>query len=206
MQTKQFLVVVLLLSLAACANQREPASAAIRNIQMTLNSAVTDAEQHAPAELAAVQSKVAELQASFDKKDYDAVVSAAPAVLKQTQELHGVIFKNKTTAKMAALAEWPQIAVAIVQWLPATQAQLQKLQKQAKPPEGVDLAAAQSALEGIDEAWSKAQKDNNSGRVESGLAQGKEVKSRIENAAAALKFTLPEVKPFTPPVVPPPPA
>lgn len=206
MQIKRFLVLAMLLFMAACAGQREPAQAAIQNIRMTLNAAKADGDRYASTELAAVEAKVAELQTSFDKKDYDAVVSTAPVVLKQAQDLHGVIFSKKNEAKAAMLAEWPLLAATVTQWLPAVQDQLEKLQKRKKTPEGVDVAAAQAALNGLDMQWGKVQQDLNAGRVESALASGKEVKAKIETAAAAMKFTLPEPKaPSGPGVGPPPP-
>lgn len=205
MQIKKFLAIMMLLGVVACSSQREPASAAIQNIQVTLNAAKADGERYAPEELAAVQAKVADLQANFDKKDYAAVVTAAPAVLKQARDLHSVIFSKKTAVNSAAMREWPALAASVVQWLPAVQERYEKLSEQKKLPEGVDLSAAQTALDGVGSLWTKAQQDYGAGRVETGLAGVKEIKARIEKAAAATKFTLPEVKAPIGSAPPPPP-
>jgi len=66
----------------ACANQMEPAKNALDNINTTLNSVSADAQKYVPDEFAEAQTKVAALTASFEKKDYAAVVAGAPAVLQ----------------------------------------------------------------------------------------------------------------------------
>jgi hypothetical protein len=71
----------------ACVNQMEPAKNALDNIYVTLNSVATDAQKYVPDQFAQAQSKVAELTASYEKKDYTAVVVGAPAVLMQVKGL-----------------------------------------------------------------------------------------------------------------------
>ena len=61
-------------AMVACANQMEPAKNALDNINATLTAASADAQKYIPDQLADAQSKVAALTASFDKKDYAAVV------------------------------------------------------------------------------------------------------------------------------------
>lgn len=67
------------LIIAACANQMEPAKNALDNINATLAAASADAQKYVPDQLSSAQSKVAALTASFDKKDYAAVLVLPPA-------------------------------------------------------------------------------------------------------------------------------
>src|ERR1700685_1356870 len=71
----------------ACANQMEPAKNALDNINSTLNSVSADAQKYVPDQFAQAQSKAAALTASFEKKDYAAVVAGAPAVLTPVKAL-----------------------------------------------------------------------------------------------------------------------
>jgi len=57
----------------ACTNQMEPAKYALDNINATLSAVSADAQQYVPDQLASAQSKVAELTASYEKKDYSAL-------------------------------------------------------------------------------------------------------------------------------------
>src|SRR6201999_3206646 len=72
---------------AGCANQMEPAKNALDNINATLSSASADAQKYVPDQFAQAQGKVAALTASYEKKDYAAVVAAAPAVLNEVRGL-----------------------------------------------------------------------------------------------------------------------
>ena len=68
---------------AACVNQMEPAKNALDNINTTLSAVSADAQKYIPDQYAQAQAKVAALTASFEKKDYAAVIAGAPAVLTE---------------------------------------------------------------------------------------------------------------------------
>src|SRR3984885_15648878 len=71
----------------ACANQMEPAKNALDNINTTLNSVSADAQKYVPEQFADAQTKVAALTASFEKKDYAAVVAGAPPGIAEDNRL-----------------------------------------------------------------------------------------------------------------------
>ena len=81
--------------IAACANQMEPAKNALDNINTILAAASADAQKYVPDQFSSAQSKVSALTASFDKKDYAAVVAGAPAVLAEVNGLAGAAAAKK---------------------------------------------------------------------------------------------------------------
>src|ERR1700692_791488 len=98
---------------AACVNEMEPAKYALDNINATLSVVSADAQQYVPDQLASAQGKVAELTASYDKKDYAAVVKSAPAVLTEVNGLAGAVATKKDERLKAVGNEWRSLAASV---------------------------------------------------------------------------------------------
>ena len=96
-------VSLMILMLGACAGQKVPAERLLAEIQATVTAASTEAAKYIPDQLVAVQSQLGALQASFDKKDYAAVVTGAPAVLGAAQSLA----TDAATKKDEVLTDYP---------------------------------------------------------------------------------------------------
>jgi hypothetical protein len=174
----------------ACTNQIEPAKNAIDNIQATLNSVSTDAQKYVPDQYASAQSKVAALTASFEKKDYAAVVAGAPAVLAEVRALSGAASAKKDEMLKAVGAEWRKLAASVPQAIDTVQNRIDALSKTKRVPKDVDLGAAKSGLADATAAWSKAQEAFKSGSPADAVASGNDAQSKLSSAAAALKLNL----------------
>jgi len=72
--------------IGACTNQMEPAKNDLDAINSALTAATPDAQKYVPDQLASAQSDAAKLSASYDKKDYAAVVAGAPGVLAEVKQ------------------------------------------------------------------------------------------------------------------------
>jgi hypothetical protein len=176
----------------ACSNQMEPAKYALDNINATLSAVSADAQQYVPDQLASAHSKVAELTASYEKKDYAAVVKGAPAVLAEVDGLAGVIAAKKDEHLKALGTEWRSLAASVPQSVTAVQTRIDALSKTKRAPKDVDLSAAKSGLTNATSAWDNAQSAFKSGNVEDAVAAAKDAKSKLESAAGALKLNLPQ--------------
>jgi HAMP domain-containing protein len=177
----------------ACANQMEPAKNALDNINATLTAASADAQKYIPDQLANAQSKVAVLTASFDKKDYAAVVAGAPAVLAEVSALAGAAAAKKDEILKALGTEWRSLASSIPQMATAVQSRVDALSKTKHVPKDIDLTTARSGLTDATSTWEKAQTEFKAGNVADAVPAARDAKSKLEAAAAALKLTLPQV-------------
>ncbi len=176
---------------AACANQMEPAKNALDNINTILNSAAADAQKYIPDQFAEAQGKVAALTASYEKKDYAAVVAGAPAVLAEVNGLATAAAAKKDEVAKAIGNEWRSLAASVPQSLSAVQARVDELSKTKRAPKGVDLGAAKSGLADATAAWGKAEETFKSGDPADAVTAAKDAQTKVASAAAALKLNLP---------------
>jgi hypothetical protein len=174
----------------ACANQMEPAKNALDNINATLNSVSAEGQKYVPDQFADAQSKVAGLTASFEKKDYAAVLAGAPAVLAEVNGLSGAAAAKKDEMVKTLGNEWRPLAASMPQSLSAVQARIDALSKTKHAPKDVDLGAAKSGLADATSAWGKAQEAFSAGNLEDAVAAGKDAQAKVASAAAALKLNL----------------
>jgi hypothetical protein len=174
----------------ACANQLEPAKNALDNINTTLNSVSADAQKYVPDQFADAQTKVAALTASFEKKDYAAVVAGAPAVLAEVNGLSGAAAAKKDEIVKALGNEWRSLAASVPQTLSAVQTRIDALSKAKHVPKDVDLGAAKSGLADATSAWDKAQEAFKAGNPADAVTAAKDAQGKLASAAAALKLNL----------------
>ena len=174
----------------ACANQMEPAKNALDNINSTLNSVSADAQKYIPDQFSQAQSKVAVLTASFEKKDYAAVIAGAPAVLAEVNGLADAASAKKDEMVKALGNEWRSLAASVPQSLSAVQSRIDALSKTKHVPKDVDLGAGKSGLADATSAWDKAQEAFKSGNPEDAVTAAKDAQGKLASAAAALKLNL----------------
>jgi hypothetical protein len=140
--------------------------------------------------VAAAQSKVAQMTASYEKKDYAAVLAAAPAVLAEVNGLAGAATAKKDENLKALGTEWRSLAASIPQSVTAVQTRIDALSKTKRVPKDIDLGAAKSGLADATSGWEKAQAAFSSGNAEDAVTAAKDAKSKLDTAAAALKLSL----------------
>jgi hypothetical protein len=174
----------------ACANQMEPAKNALDNINTTLNSVSADAQKYVPDQFAEAQTKVAALTASFEKKDYAAVVASAPAVRAQVNGLSDAVAAKKDEMVKALGNEWRSLAASVPQSLGAVQTRIDALSKTKHVPKDIDLGTAKSGLADATSAWDKAQEAFKAGNPADAVTAAKDAQGKVASAAAALKLNL----------------
>jgi len=179
--------------LAACAGQKGPAQKLIGDIEATVIAASVEAAKYVPDELAAVQSKLGALKASFDKQDYAAVVSGGPQVLGEAQNLATAAAAKKDEILKALNDQWTGLAGSLPADVAAVQNRIDVLSKMPgkKLGAGIDLDAAKAGAGDATALWSKAQAAFAAGNLDEAVSTAKDVKVKIEALAASLKMNLP---------------
>jgi hypothetical protein len=176
----------------ACANPMEPAKNALDNINANLAAASPDAQKYIPDQLTSAQTKVAGLTASFENKDYAAVVAGAPAVLAEVNGLDGAAAAKKDEVLKALGNEWRSLAASVPQSVTTVQTRIDALSKAKHVPKDIDLTAAKSGLTDATSTWEKAQSAFKSGNASDAVTVAKDAKTKLDSAAAALKLNLPQ--------------
>jgi hypothetical protein len=186
------IVSLTILMLAACGGQKVPAEKLLAEIQATITAASTEAAKYVPDELMAVQTQMGALQASFDKKDYAAVVTGAQAVLGAAQSLATDAAAKKDEVLKALNDRWTALAGSVPGNLTAIENRVDFLSKKAnkKAAAGIDVDGARSALGDAMSLWSKAQAAFASGNMDEAVNTAQNVKSKVDALAATLKLDL----------------
>jgi hypothetical protein len=186
------LIAAAAIMLAACSGQKEPAQKLIGDIDATVAAASPEAAKYVPDQLADVQGKLDGLKASFDKHDYAAVVTGAPAVLSSAQTLATAAAAKKDEILKALNDEWTVLAGSVPANMTAIQSRIDLLSKKSskKMAAGIDVDAANAGLADARSLWSKAQAAFAAGTLEEAVSTAKDVKAKTDALAASLKLNL----------------
>jgi hypothetical protein len=183
---------LVLVLLAACAGQKEPAQKLISDIEATVTAASAEAAKYVPDQLIAVQSKLGDLKAAYGRQDYEAVVKSAPAVLEKAEMLATAAAAKKDEVLKALNDQWTGLAATVPGYFPAIQNRMAFLNKKSnkKAAAGIDLAAATAAIADASSLWSKAQAAFAAGNMNEAVATATDVRSKLQSVAAAIKLDL----------------
>jgi hypothetical protein len=188
--SRHTLIAAAAIVLAACSGQKEPAQKLIGDIDATVAAASPEAAKYVPDQLADVQGKLGGLKASFDKRDYAAVVTGAPAVLSTAQTLATAAAAKKDEILKTLTDEWTALVGSVPANVTAIQSRLDVLSKKSskKMAAGIDLEAAKASLGAAQSLWSKAQAAFAAGTLEEAVSTAKDVKAQTDALAATLKM------------------
>jgi hypothetical protein len=177
------------LALAACANQMEPAKKMLGEIEAAVTAAGADAQQYIPEQVTSVNQRLGDLKAAFDKKDYKAVITGAPALLAEAKGLADAAAAKKKEVLEALNAQWTGMSTSLPQAVAGLEARVATLKKSKKLPAGVSkdaVASAGAALTEIKSLWGEATTAFGAGNVQAALDKAKGVKAKADELAAKL--------------------
>jgi hypothetical protein len=191
------LMLVAVLMLAGCTSQKEPAQIALGNVEAIVVASSAEAAKYAPDQLMDVQSKLGRLQASFDRKDYAAVVAAAPEAMTAAHGLISAASTAKAAADKALNEQWTALAEAVPAYMTAVRGRIELLNKKSsrRMAAGIDLGAASSRLDSATSLWSKAQAAFATGNLSEAVSTARRLKMDLETQAGPLMLNLAAVPP-----------
>ena len=185
------------LVLAGCGSQQEPATRAVESAQAAIAAVRDEAAQYAPEQLQAVDEAFARLQKQLAGQKFAEVLTAAPVLTNQVNELKSTVAERKASAE-AAMAEakdmWPRLAEELPKMSTALKARLDSLGKMKQLPEGIDQANLDYSRQGYDDLsknWTAAQEDFAAGRFTEAASKANAARRRANDLMARLKVPPP---------------
>jgi hypothetical protein len=197
------MLLVFAAALSACSNQMEPAKKAIADIEAAVAAAGPDAQRYIPDQLKGVTDQLADLKSKFDRKDYAAVVAAAPQLLVTARGLAGAkeaAMKEeaakeadaKAAAEQALKTEWDTLSTAVPAAISAIDSRIGALAKARKLPANVTKAALASAKSDLADAkagWEQATGSQTAGNMQAAVDAARQAKTKTDAAMASLAMS-----------------
>jgi hypothetical protein len=174
-----------------CAQQKAPATKALAAIETSLAEVREDAAKYAPEGLKGVESQVARLKESLDKKEYDNVLAGTPALDKAVASLRDAVTAGKkqaAAALAAAKTEWASLNTEVPQMVENIQTRVDELSKKKIRfrVSKEELESAKSGLEWMKSEWAEATAASNSGKQIAAAEKARAVKAKGEEVQKAL--------------------
>jgi hypothetical protein len=181
--------------LFGCAGQKEPATKAVADIESTVASLRPDAQTYAPGELQQVEDVLAGLKEQLAKKDYKAVMAAAPGVTAQVDSLKQLVTSKRSereAAVAAASQQWQALSADVPKMVEAIQSRIDILSTARKLPKTLSAESFQSAKDGLEQmksAWAEATAKFGAGNPVDAVAKAQAVKEKGNEVMQLLGMT-----------------
>jgi predicted nucleic acid-binding Zn-ribbon protein len=172
-----------LLAAGGCAQQKAPANKALDSIEASLKDVRADAARYAPDGLKGVESQLARLKESYDKKDYANVLAGTPQLDKAVASLKEAVASGKEHARAALVTaknEWESLNAEVPKMVENIQTRVDELSKKKfriKVSKD-ELESAKSGLEWMKTEWAEATAASNSGRITAAAEKARAVKAK----------------------------
>ena len=175
--------------LTACARDAAPAQRAISDIDAVTSSAAPDAAQYVPDRLAEVRRGLGDLTESFERKEYAAVLSAAPAVRALADGLAAAAAAAKALSLRALTVRWSALAGTVPESIGVLQERLDREGKASgrRPKPAAELETARADLRRAESLWSKAQAAFATGNMHEAVRTAAAAAAALDGPAGAAR-------------------
>ena len=174
-----------------CAQQKAPATKALDAIETSLAEVRDDAAKYAPEGLKGVESQVARLKESLDKKEYDNVLAGTPALDKAVGSLRDAVAAGKKHAAAelaAAKTEWANLNSEVPKMVENIETRVDELSKKKIRfrVSKEELESAKSGLAWMKTEWAEATAASSSGKQIVAAEKARAVKAKGEEVQKTL--------------------
>jgi len=188
--SKAFLAAALaavLLGLAACASQKEPAEAALAELETKFSQAGTEIQKYLPERYAEVESRIAALRASVANQDYGDVVAGASAATDDLKRAVADARIRRAQVLVEMEAEWTELSKSMPAMIAAMDKKISA--QRGRAPQGMTADAWKQTIADYDaarDAWSRAAAEMSNKTFEATVLAARDAKAKI----AAIMETL----------------
>jgi hypothetical protein len=179
------------LFVTGCSQQKTSATKALDAIETSLAEVKDDAAKYAPDGLKGVESQLASLNESLEKKDYENVLAGAPQLEKAVGSLKSAVASGKEHAREAlavAKGEWENLNVEVPKMVDNIQTRVNELSKDKIHIRVTkdELASAKTGLEWMKTEWAHAVNESSSGATTKAAEMAKAIKAKGEEVQKTL--------------------
>ena len=183
-------VFVLVVAIAACASQKEPADAAIKGAQSAFSAVSAEAQKYVPDQAKGVQDALTAAQTAFNNGDYAGALTQAQGLPARITALSAAI----SSKKAELTTQWGTMSAGIPKVIETLKTRVDNLSKSKGLPKGMTkdtVTAAQSGLASATQTWQSATSAASSGDLATAMRQANDVKARLVDLLKSLNMPVP---------------
>ncbi len=170
----------LLLGLAACASQKEPAEAALAAAETKFKDMGADIQKYLPERYAEVEARLAGLRESVASQDYGDVVAGAAAAQDDIKRAVADARIKRAQVLIEMETEWNDMVKSMPEMISAMDKKISS--QRGRPPKGMTADAWKQTVADYDaarDAWSKAAAEMTSQTFEATVLAARDAKAKI---------------------------
>ena len=177
----------LCLGLAACANQKEPATQALAAIEAKLEESGAEIRKYLPERHAEVEASVASLREAMSKESYGDVVSGAAAAQDTLKRAIAEARVRRAEVLVEMEGEWNELAQSMPAMIAAMDAKITS--QRGRAPKGMSGDAWKQTIAEYDAArdsWSRAAAEMTRQNFEATVLAARDAKAKISGIMDSL--------------------
>lgn len=170
----------LLLGLAACASQKEPAEAALAALETKFKETGAEIQKYLPERYAEVEASIASLRESVAAQDFGDVVAGAAAAEDNLRRAVADARIKRAQVLVEMESEWAELTKSMPEMIAAMDKKITA--QRGRPPQGMTAEAWKQTIADYDaarEAWSRAAAEMTSKTFEATVLAARDAKAKI---------------------------
>lgn len=170
----------LLLGLAACASQKEPAEAALAALETKFKETGAEIQKYLPERYAEVEASIASLRESVAAQDYGDVVAGAAAAEDGLRRAVAEARIKRAQVLVEMESEWAELTKSMPEMIAAMDRKITA--QRGRPPKGMTAEAWKQTIAEYDaarDAWSRAAAEMTRQTFEATVLAARDAKAKI---------------------------
>jgi DNA repair exonuclease SbcCD ATPase subunit len=169
-----------LLGLAACASQKEPAEAALAELETKFTQAGAEIQKYLPERYAEVESRIASLRESIASQDYGDVVAGASAATDDLKRAVADARIRRAQVLVEMETEWTELSKSMPAMIAAMDKKISA--QRGRAPQGMTADAWKQTIADYDaarDAWSSAAAQMSNKTFEATVLAARDARAKI---------------------------